>query len=523
MALIDDQLSEVWKSLRSQFAQRSNMLSEVRIRNLRGIRDLRVPFSYPVSVLAGPNGCGKSTVLFASACAYKVPGAGTRVFVPSALFPNFTGGGTNLKDEQEGTEIEFHYLDNGERTAMMWRRGKAWGRNFMGRRGGKQPEGQLYLRTLANLTNPSEVRSILHLARRDPQAEEVTEDLLLFAYRILPRRYLKLSSITSQTKDKDLLFAELGLKEGIEARYSEFHMSAGERAILRISREISRLQNAIILIDEIEAGLHPYTQKKVMLELQRLALRNNLQIIVASHSPVVLESVPEDARIFLDRDEETAEVKRVEAYRDIIQKALYGQSNNTLSILCEDKVAEGVIRGFMDILNPKLEIGHDDIMISSDTGKNEFIGHIRTLSKIEKIDDFLFVLDGDARDLEVDYKNTASKYGQRVEPLFLPGDSSPEKWIWDKLKAESEAYAKGLGITESYLIVNLREIDQMLQGSLDKLDPAKHALDSLSDILSRPAEDIARVVARREAEKSQGSVAVFLASLEDQITAWRQS
>ena len=29
-----------------------------------------------------------------------------------------------------------------------------------------------------------------------------------------------------------------------------------------------------------------------MLELQRSALRNNLQIIVASHSPVILDSVP---------------------------------------------------------------------------------------------------------------------------------------------------------------------------------------------------------------------------------------
>ena len=71
MALLERQLAEVWKALRSQNTQRANALTEVRLRNLRGIRNLSVPFQYPVSVLAGPNGCGKSTVLFA--CAYRVP------------------------------------------------------------------------------------------------------------------------------------------------------------------------------------------------------------------------------------------------------------------------------------------------------------------------------------------------------------------------------------------------------------------------------------------------------------------
>ena len=179
MAGIQRQLNDVWDALRSQRTQRKNVLTEVRIRNLRGICDLRVPFDYPVSVLAGPNGCGKSTVLFACACAYKVPGRGPREFVPSNLFANFTGGGTGLSDALEKTEFEFHYLDNDERASMIWRRGRGWNRSFMGRKNAKQPERQLYLRTLANLTNPSEVRSLLQLVRKDLHAEQITDDLLI--------------------------------------------------------------------------------------------------------------------------------------------------------------------------------------------------------------------------------------------------------------------------------------------------------------------------------------------------------
>ena len=54
-----------------------------------------------------------------------------------------------------------------------------------------------------------------------------------------------------------------------------------------------------------------------MLQLQQLALRNDLQIIVTSHSPVVLNSVPVDGRIFLERTED-GRVVLIPPHRDII-------------------------------------------------------------------------------------------------------------------------------------------------------------------------------------------------------------
>ena len=203
---------------------------------------------------------------------------------------------------------------------MAWKRNKSWNRSFMGRKGGTQPERNVYLRTLANLTNPSEVRGILQLGRKQYQADTLTSNLLVFVHRILRHRYRNLSFISAQSRD--LLFAEVETNQ--DTRYSEFHMSSGERAILRISKDISGLHDALMLIDEVDTGLHPYTQQQVMLELQRIALRQQLQIIVASHSPVVLDSVPPEARIFLDRDDRSAEVRLMPAYRDIFQKSLYG-------------------------------------------------------------------------------------------------------------------------------------------------------------------------------------------------------
>ncbi len=323
----------------------------------------------------------------------------------------------------------------------------------MGRKGGKQPKRELHLRTLTNFTSPAEVRSFLQLSRKELQTEQLTDDLLIFASRILPRRYRNLSRITSQARD--LLFAEL---EGAsKARYSEFHMSAGERAILRISKDISNLSDALVLIDEVEAGLHPHTQQQAMLEFQRIALRNHLQIIVASHSPVVLESVPVNVRLFFDRDEDTAEVRLAPQYRDILQRAFYGQTRDRLSILCEDEVAEGLLLGFMDVLNVKLGLRHEDFVIGRDTEQSQFPNHVRTLSKFGKMSDFLIVLDGDSRNFESDIESAAREYGQVAKPLFLPGNESPETWIWHTLEKYRDSYAPLLGISP-------RDMEQSMRG-----------------------------------------------------------
>jgi len=263
-------------------------LDAVRLKGLRGIRNLRVASDYPVPVVAGPSGCGKSTVLFACAAADVPAGRSARAYVPAALFSGSSGRGRagGFVDAAGRTALEFYYLAAGARYAMVWRKGRFWSRTYMGRKDVGQPEREMYLRTLANLTNPSEIRGLLQLGHGTFDAEEITPDLPLFARRILPEKYRGVSLVRGRSRD--LLFA--GLDHHDTVRYSKFHMSAGERAILRMLKDVSSLKPALVLIDQIEDGPHPWTQQ-LMLKLQRIALRNGLRVVVTAHSPMVLYSV----------------------------------------------------------------------------------------------------------------------------------------------------------------------------------------------------------------------------------------
>lgn len=517
--MLQKNFTQIWDQLRARKSSLKDFLENISIRNFRGISDLSVNFDFPVTVIAGANATGKTTVLLGCGCAYRLPNTTSdkASFTPAKLFPNLNlRRNPEYSDQQGHTEFEFYYISKKRRASMRWAKGTAWSKSYMGQQGASQPERLVYLRTLANLTSPSEVRSVIQLGQKESYVvRPITSDLIAFAQRVLPHRYDELVEV--KAKAKHLLYAR---RSGANPnQYSEFHMSAGERSLLHISKEISGLNNALILIDEVEAGLHPYTQQQFMLELQRLALRNDLQIIVTTHSPVILECVPVEGRIFLERTDDNVVVKP--AYRDIIQKAFYGQSLEKLSLLCEDDMAESFLLGVLDVLNPKLGLVHNDLIVGRDTGKEQFAQHIEAIGKFQQLDSFIFVLDGDARSLENALKTSAQRFGTNIQPLFLPG-AVPEEWAWKMLKRHPEDYAPMIGMHPGVLLQQMNTADQAFDNAADK--PAavvKNKFFTFCETIRTGHLELMRKIAKKESERQEGDIKIFNDDLETQIRNWQ--
>lgn len=514
--MVEQRFRRLTEQLQGKKPYMPHFLSEVRLEGIRGIDDLRVVFDYPVSVIAGGNATGKSTVLFATACAYRVPGAGPRDFVPSTLFPGYYPKAGDREDEKREVIIEFDYSTPNGRLPMRWRRTKkGWNRSFLGRKGASQPERPVYIRTLSNLSNPSEVRGVLSMSNlsHPPQEERLTASQIEFAHQMLPFRYAEVVELSGGSKN--LLFAS----QQSGAAYSEFHMAAGERAILRLSQQIAQLNGALVLVDEIEAGLHPWVQQLLMLQLQQLALRNDLQIIVTSHSPIVLDSVPANGRIFLDRDE-TGKVTVRPAYHDIVQDALYGRLNDTLNLLCEDDAAEGILLGVFDYLLPKQGVKPDSVRIGRDTGAEEFPAHALAFRKFGQIQGFTFVLDGDKRNTDIQDRIHAGAR-REVPVLYLPGENAPEIWVWGRLSAnQSAATALGIGLPE--LSSHINQLNQLFDSASDPPSQiAKTKLHNLANRLHRTSPEVCRVLARLEANLQESDIQPLVEGLESSLLNWR--
>ena len=508
-------LASLWQQLQGKKPHMPQFLSSVSLTGIRGIDGLRVAFDYPVSVIAGGNAAGKSTVLLACACAYKVPGAGVKDFVPSTLFTYYRPKVGVRVDDMREIIIDFDYLTAGGYMPMRWRRGKGWNQSFFGRKGGKQPERAVYLRTLSNLSNPTEVRGVLSMSRATaiPQETRLTAMQIEFAQQMLPFRYSEVVELVSGSKD--LLFAE----QDNGAAYSELHMAAGERAILRLSQEIAQLNGALVLIDEVEAGLHPWVQQLLMLQLQQLALRNDLQVIVTSHSPVVLDSVPSNGRIFLDRDE-TGKVTVGTAYRDVVQNALYGRSGDALNILCEDEIAASILNGVFDVLYPQEGIRPDSVRIGPDTGANEFPTHAAAFRKFGQIQSFVFVLDGDARNGGIPDKIRQNARSE-APILFIPGRHAPEAWVWDTLGRNSENCAGELGIDHGQMQELMERTNAVYNSASDTASAiAKSKLRSFADAVRQDTANLCRVVARLETAQPGSDIQPLVAGLKNALLDW---
>ena len=81
-------------------------------------------------------------------------------------------------------------------------------------------------------------------------------------------------------------------------RYSGFHQGAGEIAAAELLA-VDYPKYSIILIDEVETSLHPRAQRRLMRDLARVAREQELQIILTTHSPYILDELPPEARIYL--------------------------------------------------------------------------------------------------------------------------------------------------------------------------------------------------------------------------------
>ena len=57
MSILDASLRMTWEALPVRKQVQDDFLDEVRLKGLHGIRNLRVAFDYPVSVIAAPDNC----------------------------------------------------------------------------------------------------------------------------------------------------------------------------------------------------------------------------------------------------------------------------------------------------------------------------------------------------------------------------------------------------------------------------------------------------------------------------------
>ena len=261
-------------------------LEWIEIKGLRGWKEERVPFNFPIVAIVGENGSGKSSVLQASACAYRAEDENGITWFPVEFFPE------TAWDKLNDVRITFgfkqgttHTIDSVRKPTTRW----------LGQP--DRPRRKVVYIDLSRLQPVGTRVGYARIAKNrhlEASAKPFDQDQLKRLSQIMGRQYdsakMALSSIDTSR--------EIPVLSKSGKFYSGFHQGSGETTIAELL--MAQLPKyGLVIIDEVESSLHPRAQRRLIRDLATAARIQECQIIISTHSPYVLEELPLEARNYI--------------------------------------------------------------------------------------------------------------------------------------------------------------------------------------------------------------------------------
>ncbi len=379
------ELSEIRDSTKSQLLEKvrrhdfGQYLLKASLIKVRGFTGEDITFDFPVTALIGPNGSGKSAVLGAAGCAYKPT-------KPGMFFPKSTVGDETMA----GWRIEYELVDKRQNPRQLVKRSSNF-RQAKWVRGDVADRNVLFFgieRTVpaGEKTKYKQLMRSTYVHR--PPLEALDPMVATQVEHILGRSVADYR-VTKYGFDGQFLVGRFGGNQ-----FSEFHFGAGESSVIRMIMKIEQApQNSIILIEEIENGLHPVATRRMVEYLVDVASRKSIQTIFTTHSDYALAPLPSEA-IWASISGKLRQGKlSVEALR-----AVSGRVDKKLAIFTEDEFA----KTWADtILREKLGPDYDQVEVHAVHGDGNAVATHRGHTSNPAIRfKSLCVIDGDSQQTE---------------------------------------------------------------------------------------------------------------------------
>lgn len=421
-------------SERSRKLNYKKYLSKVTLVKCRAFKDQAITFDFPVTALIGPNGGGKTTILGACALIYDT-------IKPRQFFARNRQLDMGMKNWSIAYEIidrEKSRTDILRRTASFPK--EKWNRDAVQRDvkffGVSRTLPAVERKDLSKLTDkkiifkPEQIQSLNEI-----QASNIT--------KILGKNVDGYSVVKTDREGNVTLLS--GKTTG-GASFSEFHFGAGESSIIKMVLGIESVsEQGLILIEEIENGLHPLAVSRLVDYLIDVADRKRIQIIFTTHSKYAISPLPSEAIwAAVDGTAIQGKLDIHSLYR------LTGEVSSKLIIYTEDSFARewvtAIIRSNRQIALDAIEIypmGGDGAAVAANKHHN-----LDPSSTVKSI----CIIDGDSQQTESE------------EDLVyrLPGEA-PETFIFDQIVDKLEECAPTLSLRLSHRYTEAKDIANIIR------------------------------------------------------------
>lgn len=411
----------------------AHFLNKIEVDEFRNILNLKLSFDHPITVIAGTNRIGKTSLILLLACSHHdfMRYDSTK---PETILRRHTWKDVMPFTNHENTNREYVYklfwrVGNSNREGIAKRNPATQAWTGVGKASADLSRINAQIRNrqvrFIDLERIAPARNASNSLMRKiglAQAARVSEDVeRAFAY-IFDYPNVEISTIGSHINKTAYLISCHGA-----AAYSSYNAASGEESLINILIEIFSIPNqSLIIIDELEAGFHPYVQRKLADVLSYISWNQKKQFIITTHSPSLLASFPQKSRKFIDR--------KIDGNYETISKIsvnaafskMDSQAYPLLQLYCEDDIAEFIIKNILIELNQTNKYFDRLINIIKsgpiDQVKNDYERHKRNYKQLRLKMGYACVFDGDHKDHPhySNYHQNGSEFAFFLYPYIAP-------------------------------------------------------------------------------------------------------
>jgi predicted ATPase len=256
----------------------------IEIDGIRGWDGQRFSLHYPIMAVVGENGVGKSTVLQALASVYRPDAESSDpARFASDFFPDTPW------DRIRDAEIRSVVREGPNQHSTIVRKPTDRWRGNPDRR--RRHVEYIDLSRIQPVPARVGYTKLANASHTEAASSAFEPSRLSRFCSILGRSYdgVKMATTSADANREVPVIANQG------SVYSGFHQGAGETTLVELlQKDIPR--HSLVLIDEIETSLHPRMQRRLIRDLAEVCRVRELQVVLTTHSPYVLEELPPEAR-----------------------------------------------------------------------------------------------------------------------------------------------------------------------------------------------------------------------------------
>lgn len=242
------------------------------------------------------------------------------------------------------------------------------------------------------------------LYNNEPMRFKGVQDSKMGKVEVLPDNAVKIIGRILNKKYDDIRIAEhklyrnfgtsVYIKTKFSMGYSEANAGSGEIAVVQLVRRIENAPDySLILLDEPEVSLHPGAQENLKMYLLDAIKKKKLQVVISSHSPSLINGLPDSAiKLFKTNKNGKFYVEEKVNY----QEAFFDIEDKVLSkkiLFCEDYAAQILIEKTLK----QMEKNHYFEVVYYHGGEKTLINHyMAPITLNENLTEQVFImLDGD--------------------------------------------------------------------------------------------------------------------------------